>query len=111
MNLEPTKYESLEAEAIKMMLSQNKLNEEGLALRLYLITVIETFKAMNKKIKTNYNTHMIRNLEQLASDYDKALSAHGLISDKQFTAMKKRSWMLRIKLYIQRKRKRKNERI
>ncbi|EAA0327020.1 TPA_asm: hypothetical protein GJJ62_13905 [Listeria monocytogenes] len=89
MNLEPTKYESLEAEAIKMMLSQNKLNEEGLALRLYLITVIETFKAMNKKIKTNYNTHMIRNLEQLASDYDKALSAHGLISDKQFTAMKK----------------------
>lgn len=88
MNLEPTNNEALEAEAIKMMLSQNKLNEEGLALRLYLITVIETFKEMNKKIKTNYTTHMIMNLEQLANDYDEALSAHGLVSDKQFTAMK-----------------------
>lgn len=83
------KNEALETEAIKMMLSQKKLNEEGLALRLYLIIVIETFKSLNKKVKTNYNKEMIANLEKLTSDYDKAFSENGLINDEQFAAMKK----------------------
>ncbi|EAD4088971.1 hypothetical protein EJC93_07190 [Listeria monocytogenes] len=88
MNLELTNNESLETEAIKMMLSQKKLNEEGLALRLYLITALETFKALNEKIETKYITHMIANLEILASDYDDALRTHGFISDEKLEAMK-----------------------